>query len=111
MHLRDQIIDQKAVFSELCNAHKVKYLYAFGSAITAEFNESTSDIDLMVEVDENDPATRGEYLLSLWDQFEFFFHRKVDLLTETSIRNPYLLNQINRTKKLIYDGTRSEILI
>jgi predicted nucleotidyltransferase len=51
----------------------VKYLYAFGSSITSEFNEHTSDIDLVVEVDEKDPAARGEYLLSLWDQIRVFF--------------------------------------
>ena len=106
MLFRDQIISRKDVFTSLCRSHKVKYLYAFGSSTTGKFNEVTSDIDLIVEVDENDPAKRGDYLISLWDNFEVFFHRKVDLLTEASIRNPYLKDNINSTKRLIYDGNK-----
>ena len=86
-------------------------MYAFGSAITEKFDTQKSDIDLIVEVDEVDPVKRGNYLISLWDNFELFFHRKVDLLTESSIKNPYLKNNIESTKILIYDGTRSKILI
>jgi predicted nucleotidyltransferase len=111
MFLKDQITDQKDFFSSLCQKHKVKYLYAFGSSITEKFDYKKSDIDLIVEVDELDPLKRGDYLISLWDNFEIFFHRKVDLLTESSIRNPYLKSAIDLTKTLIYDGTRSEILI
>jgi predicted nucleotidyltransferase len=34
--------------SALCKAHKVKYLYAFGSVLNEKFNED-SDIDLVVD--------------------------------------------------------------
>lgn len=70
-----------------------------------------SDIDLLVEIDDSDPIERGENLLSLWDKFEDFFNRKVDLLTESSIRNPYLRDSIDATKILIYDGTGQKILV
>jgi hypothetical protein len=40
-----------------------------------------------VEIDSGDPVDRGEKLLSLWDLFEGFFNHKVDLLTDSSIRN------------------------
>jgi len=33
----------------------------------------------------------------------------VDLLTDYSIRNPYLRKSIDATKVLIYDGTRLKI--
>ena len=35
--------------------HKVKFLYGFGSSITDKFDKKTSDIDLLVEIDEPDP--------------------------------------------------------
>ena len=79
-------------------------MYAFGSSTTDKFNDTTSDIDLLVEIDVPDPIERGEKLLSLWDTFELFFHRKVDLLTDSSVRNPYLRKNIDSTKVLIYDG-------
>jgi predicted nucleotidyltransferase len=111
MLIGDEISKQKTVFRTLCQQHKVKYLYAFGSATTTKFNTQSSDIDLIVEIEEPDPIERGEKLMSLWDTFENFFNRKVDLLTDSSIRNPYLRKSIDSTKILIYDGQGSKILI
>ncbi|MGZ5243247.1 MAG: nucleotidyltransferase family protein [Bacteroidia bacterium] len=102
--------DKLQIFKELCSRHKVKYLYAFGSAVTNHFNED-SDIDLVVEIDEKDPLERGEKLISFWDEMENFFKRRVDLLTESSIKNPYLKKNIDETKILIYDGRSQKVLI
>ncbi len=96
-------------FVDLCRSHKVDKIYAFGSSITDHFDPKTSDIDVVVKIDIDDPVDRGEALLSLWDNLEILFNRKVDLLTEDSIRNPYLKSNINRTKKLIYSDISSSI--
>jgi len=111
MIIKEEILKQKSDFRALCKNHIVRYLYAFGSATTDKFNIISSDIDLLVDIDEPDPIERGEKLLSLWDTFELFFHRKVDLLTDSSISNPYLRKSIDSSKVLIYDGKGSEILI
>jgi uncharacterized protein len=110
MVIKDEIYKKLNEFSTLCKIHKVKYLYAFGSSVTEQFNYDTSDIDLLVEIDDIDPLERGENLISLWDNFENFFHRKVDLLTDSSIRNPYLRKSVDSTKILIYDGSRQKVL-
>jgi len=93
-----------------CAGITVKYLYAFGSSVTERFDVKKSDIDLLVEIDSKDPIDRGEKLLSLWDLFEVFFRRKVDLLTDSSIVNPFLRKSIDATKVLIYDGSGQKIL-
>ncbi len=111
MKLQEVIHDHIHAFLILCQTHKVKSLYAFGSSVTEQFNEQTSDIDLLVDIDEEDPIERGEKLMSLWDKFEEFFHRKVDLLTEASIQNPILKKHIEATKISIYDGKRQKVLI
>ena len=98
-------------FKAVCSNHGVKYLYAFGSSVTDRFNSESSDIDLLVEIDDSDPIERGEKLISLWDTFEDFFHRKVDLLTDSSIRNPFLRKSIDSTKVLIYDGSGQKVLV
>jgi predicted nucleotidyltransferase len=109
--IKDEISKRDEVFRRLCKAHDVKYLYAFGSATNDHFNPQSSDIDLMVEIDEADPVKRGENLLSLWDAFERFFNRKVDLLTDASIKNPFLRKSIDAGKVLIYDGSGTEIFV
>jgi predicted nucleotidyltransferase len=109
--IKDEISKREEEFKSLCKAHNVKYLFAFGSSTGNNFKHQSSDIDLLVEIDEPDPVERGEKLISLWDSFEQFFNRKVDLLTDASIKNPYLRNTIESGKVLIYDGTGTEILI
>jgi predicted nucleotidyltransferase len=100
---------QSNEFIKLCKLHKVKELYAFGSFVNGNFIDD-SDLDLLVEINEPDPLNRGELLLSLWNGLEQYFKRKVDLLTFNSLRNPYLKDSINKTKRLIYDGSKEEVL-
>jgi hypothetical protein len=111
MDLMTLIKERYTDFVELCRSHRVDKIYAFGSSITDHFDPEKSDIDIVVKVDIDDPIDRGEALLSLWDKLESLFKRKVDLLTEESIRNPYLKANINRTKKLIYDGEGEKVFV
>jgi uncharacterized protein len=111
MFIKEEISNKAVEFQFLCKTHNVKYLYAFGSSVSSKFDKDHSDIDLLVDVDSSDPVDRGETLISLWDLFEKFFKRKVDLLTESSIHNPYLRKSIDATKILIYDGAKQEVLV
>ena len=111
MELAILIKERYSDFVDLCRIHRVNKLYAFGSAITDQFDPDKSDIDVVVKIDIEDPADRGDALISFWDNLEALFERKVDLLTEDSIRNPYLRRNIDRTKKLIYDGEGEKVFV
>ena len=89
----------------------IKKFYLFGSALTARFDENSSDIDVLVETENISPEEKGTYLIALWEDLEKLFNRKVDLLTENSLRNPYLTREIEQTRKLIYDGQTKQIFI
>ena len=90
-----------ADISSLCKRHQVKTLYAFGSVLTEKFKDE-SDVDLIVDIDENDPLNYGELYFDLKFALEDLFNRSVDLLEDRAIRNPFLLKKINNTKQLIY---------
>jgi len=109
MNLKDSIQVKPNEFITLCENHDVKTLYAFGSSVNGNFKEESSDIDLLIELNTEDPLQRGENLISLWDKFETFFQRKVDLLTNSSIRNPILRKSIDSSKILIYDGKEHKV--
>lgn len=109
MNFREAIEMKSREFNELCQKHDVKTLYAFGSSVNNTFSEETSDIDLLVDVDTSDAIKRGENLLNLWDKFEIFFNRKVDLMTQASIRNPVLKESVNESKTLIYERKKQKI--
>lgn len=109
MNSKDSILNNEREFISLCEAHDVKLLYAFGSSTNNSFNDYSSDIDLLVELETKNPILRGENLMKLWEKLETFFKRKVDLLTNTSIRNPLLKNSIEVSKILIYDGKEQKV--
>lgn len=85
----------------LCSSNKVKSLFAFGSVITDRFN-SSSDIDLVVDIDDPDPISYSEKYFNLKFQLEKLFNRNVDLLEQKSLKNPYLIEEIDQTKVLVY---------
>ncbi|RYE28422.1 MAG: DNA polymerase subunit beta [Sphingobacteriaceae bacterium] len=111
MNLKEAIQSKLTEFLLLCKNHEVKTIYAFGSSVNNNFDEKHSDIDLLIEIDTDDPIERGENLMKIWDQFEIFFHRKVDLLTTSAIKNPVLIKNIDATKVLIYDGKEQKVSI
>lgn len=105
------LINKKEEIQRLCIKYKVAKLYAFGSITTSRFDPLSSDVDLWVEMKESDPLKRGEALLNLWDELEALFDRKVDLLSNPDITNPYLKKSIEDSKVLIYDGSSQEIFV
>ncbi|MEY4937530.1 MAG: hypothetical protein RIS64_3889 [Bacteroidota bacterium] len=94
---------------QLCEHYRVEKLYVFGSVITERFNPLTSDIDLMVELQPRSPSEYGGALLHFGMDLEILFERNVDLLSDRPIKNIYLRQSIERTKKLIYDRKSKEI--
>jgi uncharacterized protein len=93
----------------LCQRLRVRQLYLFGSAVTAYFDATRSDVDALVILLPMAPLEQGETLLTLWSELEIILQRRVDLLTPDSLQNPFLKAEIERTKQLIYDAARTEI--
>ena len=91
-------IDQ---IKRLCELNKVRALFAFGSVTTEKFN-ADSDIDLVVDIDENDPISYSDKYFNLKFQLEEILKRQIDLLEQKAIRNRYLKSEIERTKVQIY---------
>ncbi len=97
--------------TEICREFGVEKIYAFGSVITNQFDlEKKSDLDFVVEMEKMPPLARGEALIGLWEALEDLFARKVDLVTDQPIKNPYFRTSINKTKRLIYDRKSEKVL-
>ena len=85
----------------LCNLYNVKTLFTFGSVTTDKFHPD-SDIDLIVDIDSTDPLDYSDNYFNLKFELERILKRQVDLLEQKAIKNPYLKQQIDQTKVLIY---------
>ena len=94
----------------LCKEHFVKKLYAFGSAVEGNFTID-SDIDLLYEMDytgfdfkdlNHIPYDPLIVHFDLKEKLEKLFNKKVDLIPNEDFKNKYFLNELQKTKTLIY---------
>jgi predicted nucleotidyltransferase len=87
----------------LCESHYVKNFYAFGSSVNKSFNE-TSDYDFLVSFHEDLPLLSfAKNFFSLQNKLEALLNRKVDLVSEESLKNPILIENILASRISIYD--------
>jgi predicted nucleotidyltransferase len=91
---------------ELCERHKVKELYAFGSILSDKFHDS-SDIDLLIQFSSVELLDYFDNYMDLKDELEKLFQRPVDLVENLAIRNPVFRKVVDREKKLIYERKSS----
>lgn len=88
--------------AELCAKYHVSSLYQFGSSMTDKFN-SESDFDIIVVFDDVSLTEYSDNYFSLKHDLEKLFGRKVDLIEEEVITNPYLAEKIAETKTPLYE--------
>jgi len=95
------IENNKLELQRLCEKYDIKTMYVFGSATTGDFNES-SDIDILISFKEIPFEKYTDNYFDLHVELERLFNRKVDLLTERSLSNPYFIQSVENTKQLLY---------
>ena len=96
------ILQNKVELRQLFYKYKVEKAYLFGSALGNQFN-SKSDIDFLVKFKSGlEPLEKGELWWNLHDALRDFLKREIDIVTETSLKNPYFIEELNNTKQLIY---------
>lgn len=90
----------KKTISRLCRKYGIARFEVFGSALRDDFG-AESDIDCLISFAEDG----GNYFERYFDfkyELEKLFGRKVDLIVEKAIRNPYFRQNVNENKQLIY---------
>lgn len=96
------LIDKnRKALHDLCRRHGVRKLELFGSILRSDFDDSRSDVDVLVEFQPGSGNSFGNFL-DLKEALESVFERPVDLVEVGTIRNRRLLHHINRSKSPIY---------
>lgn len=85
----------------LCEIHKVRKLYAFGSVVTERFN-TNSDIDLIVKFKQINLEDYADNYFDFKFSLQDILKRPIDLLEEQAINNSYFRKSIKESKQLIY---------
>ena len=90
------------LIEKLCKKHRIKSLYAFGSVLNERFTDD-SDIDLYVSFENMNFVEYADNYFETAEDFEKLFKRKVDLITNKSLSNPYFIQSLNESKKVLYE--------
>jgi hypothetical protein len=98
MKVSDKKLNQ---LKKLCEQYNVRTFSAFGSVTRDDFSDE-SDIDFVVDFDENDPFKYTELYFQLKDKLEKLFKCQIDLIEYRAIKNEYFRKELDETKVLIY---------
>jgi predicted nucleotidyltransferase len=101
MNLDDMIAEKEAELSRICERRSVKSLELFGSAARDEAGLE-SDLDFMVEFKELPFGQMADAFFGLQEDLENLFGRRVDLVEEKAVTNPYFLRNIEKSRRLLY---------
>ncbi|MBA4139827.1 MAG: nucleotidyltransferase domain-containing protein [Segetibacter sp.] len=96
-----ELSEHLKIIKQLCIQHKVRRLYAFGSALTDNFNES-SDVDFVVDFEPIDIVQYADNYYDLKFSLQDIFKRPIDLLEDKAIKNPYFRQVVDKQRQLIY---------
>lgn len=87
-----------AALGRLCERFHVAQLDLFGSAAAGGFDSARSDIDLLVRFDRSGNDAYWDLLAAL----EATFGRKIDLIDDAAVANPYLRAIIDSQRQRLY---------
>lgn len=96
------VTQQHAQLQSLCRKHHVRRLEVFGSATDDSFRPETSDLDFLVDYLPLENAEYVDAYFGLLSDLEDLFQRKIDLVVDRAIRNPYFRKGVDQSRQVIY---------
>jgi len=87
---------------ELCHSLAVKRMELVGSAARDDFLPDSSDIDVIIEF-EGDDSLFDRYF-DLKSGLESIFGRKVDVIQQGAVTNPYLRTALEEDRRPVYEA-------
>ena len=89
--------------SRACRRFGVRRLELFGSATRDDFNPGSSDLDFIVSFANKALGSYADRYLDFALALEQLFGRPVDVITERSLQNPSLQQEIAADRQVIYE--------
>lgn len=86
----------------LCRRYGVQRLDLFGSASVQDDLPEDSDLDFVVEFQPDALVAYADAYFGLLEALEHLFGRRVDLVVDSAIRNPYFREAVDESRTRIY---------
>ena len=96
------ITQNRSDLERLCRQFYVDRLELFGSAATGAFDAECSDLDFLVRFRQPAPLHLSDQYFGLSEALEALFGRKIDLVMEGALKNPYFIEGVNASRELLY---------
>jgi predicted nucleotidyltransferase len=104
MMIHSSVQNKLPLIIETLKRHRVKKAFLFGSVCSDNFNPETSDMDILISFQSDQPFEGyADNFLSLEKRLEEISGRKIDLVVDTTLRNPFLIRTIEKTKMVLYE--------
>lgn len=100
--MHELIESKRQEIEDLCRRFDVCRLDLFGSATGASFDLASSDVDVLVEFNVRPGFDYFGTFFGLKEGLEEILGRPVDLVTSSSIRNPYFRKAVMETREMLY---------
>ena len=88
---------------ELCERYGVERLELFGSAARGEFDPAKSDLDFIVQMKGRREPGYARRFYEFAEAIEALYGRRVDLLTELMIKNPYFKAEVEKERRVLLE--------
>jgi len=91
---------------DACKKYHVRSLYLVGSATDEDRFKAESDVDFLYRFRKEDieEMQYADNFFDLMFYLQDLLNRKVDLVAEEKMKNPYFIESINRNKQLLYES-------
>ena len=109
--MQAKLVNQHAAIAALCRQFGVSRLEVFGSASTGEFDPASSDYDPIARFSTQPGVSMARRFLGFSDALEALLERKVDLMTDHAIANPFLRAAVDATRTMVCAETFSEAFV
>lgn len=87
---------------ECCEQFEVRQLDIFGSGARSDFDDQRSDLDFLVTFEETTRIGYFNRYFGLLERLQELFSRRIDLVEEKAIENPYFKKVVAKERKLVF---------
>ena len=94
--------------AELCKRFGVQSLEVFGSAADGTFDPTRSDIDFLVEFNVDETGGLFKRNFGLQESLAQLFGCKIDLVEASTLKNPYFIAAVNKSRQTVYAPARPQ---
>lgn len=86
----------------ICRLHRVRRLELFGSAVINKQESEIGDLDFLVEFGDLGEDEYADAYFGLLESLQDLFHKPVDVVMLSAVKNPYFLQSIKGSRTVLY---------